>query len=78
MNKIKKVSFSSGNAYSTETTKTWRPLILVIAFRGLKTRKALNAPNPLFPPPPPIKPYMTVNQDEPTMIKSSSFQGSLR
>lgn len=48
--KIKKVSLSSGIEFNTATTKTCRPLILVTAFKGLKTLKALKAPTEDPPP----------------------------
>jgi hypothetical protein len=37
-----KVSLSKGMALMTESTKTRRPLILVMALKGLSTRKALS------------------------------------
>ena len=40
--KIKIVSLSIGKADSTATIRTFKPLILEIVFKGLKTLKVLN------------------------------------
>jgi|LakMenE18May11ns_1017448.scaffolds.fasta_scaffold6149147_1 hypothetical protein len=44
------VSFSNGREVSTDNTSTCNPLILVTAFKGLSTLKALNEDR-LNPPP---------------------------
>jgi hypothetical protein len=44
------VSLSNGRDVSTDNTSTYKPLILVTAFKGLRTLKALNELR-LNPPP---------------------------
>lgn len=50
--KIMKVSLSKGIDRRTATTSTYSPLMLVTAFKGLRTLKALKAPSELFESPP--------------------------
>lgn len=52
--RIRNVSFKRGIDLRTATTSTYKPLMLVTALKGLKTRKARRAPT-LEPPPPPPK-----------------------